>query len=108
VTDDAPDSDKRIIVEAIEPVDTHGHYANFVKVRATEFDFVLDFAQMVPPVDEAALQSQAVIRFPTKVRVVLPVVVVPALVGALQQTLDRFMQARGLASGQGQTDETKA
>jgi len=70
-------------------------YANFCGVSHTPFDFTLTFCEVQPlsERDVQAAQQEHVVRAPVRVRVVVPVQVVPALVAALQEQLRAFNEA---------------
>lgn len=94
----------RVRVNVIPTPGDAGTYANFVQVRVTDYDFVLDFAQLLPPVSEdeaTAATKRGAMDIPTRARIVIPVAVVPALIDALQRILGEFAKARGLTD----TDE---
>jgi hypothetical protein len=83
------------------PENQNGVYSNFVQVRLTDYDFVLDFGQIVPPQsdeDLSRLKEAGVVVLPSKARVILPVVVVPALIEALRVTLNEFARSKGIKS----------
>lgn len=67
--------------------DAFGTYSNFAQVRSTEHDFVIDFAQVLPPTEPSeveAIRASGEVILSTRARVVLPVSVVPGLIAALQ------------------------
>lgn len=78
-----------------EPEDAEGStssesvYANFCAVEHTPFDFTLTFCQMKPlsekDVEEASEGETRTVRAPVKVKVVVPVQLIPALGAALQE-----------------------
>lgn len=69
-------------------------YANFCAVSHTPFDFTLSFCQMQPlserDVAEAKEGTTYVVKAPVKVKVVVPVALIPALVAALQENMKVF------------------
>ena len=82
----------------IVPADPGGMdrtYANFCGVSHTPFDFTLTFCE-VQPLSEQDVQRAAqehVVKAPVRVRVVVPVQIVPSLVAALQDQLRSYNDA---------------
>ena len=82
----------------IVPADAAGMertYANFCGVSHTPFDFTLTFCE-VQPLSEQDVQRAAqehVVKAPVRVRVVVPVQIVPSLVAALQDQLRSYNEA---------------
>jgi uncharacterized protein DUF3467 len=81
----------------IVPDDSGRHertYANFCAISQTPFDCTLTFCEVLPLSEEeirtlnaAAPGTDMVVRAPVRVRVVVPVQVLPNLVAALQEQL---------------------
>jgi len=71
-------------------------YANFCAVNHTPFDFTLSFCEVLPlserEIREA--ESEHIVRAPMRVRVVLPVQVVPTLIAALQENMRIFSESQ--------------
>jgi hypothetical protein len=64
------------------------HYANYVLTSNTEYEVVLDFAQINPPLTEsevASLGENPQVEFRPVVRVAIPHVLLEPLIGALQE-----------------------
>ena len=70
-------------------------YANFCGVSHTPFDFTLTFCEVQPlsEQDIALAQQEHVVKAPVRVRVVVPVQIVPSLVAALQEQLRSYNDA---------------
>ena len=72
-------------------------YANFCAIAHTPFDFTLTFCEMVPiserDVKKAQDGSTQVVQAPVRVKVVIPVQLVPALTAALQENMRIFQDA---------------
>ncbi len=79
-------------VEATERV-----YANFCAIAHTPFDFTLTFCEMIPiserEVKKAQDGSTQVVQAPVRVKVVVPVQLIPALMAALQENMRIFQDA---------------
>jgi hypothetical protein len=70
-------------------------YANFCAVSHTPFDFTLTFCE-VQPLSEQDIKQAAqnhVVHAPVRVRVVVPVQILPSLIGAMQEQLTSFNEA---------------
>ena len=80
-----------------ETESTERNYANFCAVSHTPFDFTLTFCEMQPLSDrvlKATPQgSTHEVRAPVKVKVVVPVQLIPALAAALQENLRIYQDA---------------
>ena len=64
------------------------HYANYVLTSNSEYEVLLDFAQINPPLTEsevASLGENPQIEFRPVVRVAIPFVLLEPLIGALQE-----------------------
>ena len=75
-------------------------YANFCAVNHTPFDFTLTFCE-VQPLSEQDIQlaQQAhVVKAPVRVRVVVPVQIIPSLIAALQDQLRSYNEAYATAT----------
>ena len=82
----------------IVPGDDNGSprtYANFCAVAHTPFDFTLTFCEVMPlsEQDIREAQQEHVVRAPVRTRVVLPVQLLPSLIGALQEQLRSFQES---------------
>jgi len=82
------------IVPAEAP-DIERTYANFCGVSHTPFDFTLTFCEVQPlsEQDIKTAQHEHVVKAPVRVRVVIPVQIVPSLVAALQDQLRSYNDA---------------
>lgn len=66
-------------------------YANWVFVSHTEYDFGIDFAeQQSPPQVVEEEDKTKFVGLPIRARIVIPTVVVPGLIKALQIQLEKF------------------
>ena len=74
-------------------------YANFCAVSHTPFDITLTFCEVMPLSDHdiQIAQQEHVVRAPVRTRVVLPVQVLPNLIGMLQEQLRSFQESSGNA-----------
>jgi hypothetical protein len=76
-------------------------YSNFCAIQNSPFDFTLTFCEVLPIGERDLQQAQEtkVVRAPVKARLVLPVQMVPGLIGALQENFriyqESFNQPRG-------------
>jgi len=82
----------------IVPADTTAvdrTYANFCAVSHTPFDFTLTFCEVLPLSEHDIKQAAQnhVVQAPVRVRVVVPVQILPSLIGALQDQLVSFNEA---------------
>ena len=72
-------------------------YANFCAIAHTPFDFTLTFCEMVPISERDIKQAQdgstQVVQAPVRVKVVVPVQLIPALTAALQENMRIFQDA---------------
>lgn len=72
-------------------------YANFCAISHTPFDFTLTFCEMEPLSEgqfrEAPDGSTQVVRAPVKVKIVVPVHLVPGLLNALQENLRLYQES---------------
>ena len=70
-------------------------YANFCAVSHTPFDFTLPFCEVLPLSEHDIKQvaQNHVVQAPVRVRVVVPVQILPSLIGALQDQLVSFNEA---------------
>jgi len=70
-------------------------YSNFCAVSHTPFDFTLTFCEVLPLSEQDVRQAEAdhVVRAPVRVKVVVPVQVMPSLIAALQEQLRSFNES---------------
>ena len=78
-----------------DPAGTERTYANFCGVSHTPFDFTLTFCEVQPlsEQDIQRAQQEHVVKAPVRVRVVVPVQIIPSLVAALQDQLRSYNDA---------------
>lgn len=78
-----------------DPAGTDRTYANFCGVSHTPFDFTLTFCEVQPlsEQDIQLAQQEHVVKAPVRVRVVVPVQIVPSLITALQEQLRTYNDA---------------
>ncbi len=84
-----------------------GVYSNIVQVRATEYDFILDFGQTLPAQSQEEadrLLEAKKLTLPVKARVVVPILLVPKFLELLKMTMDAYSAQRGLNIGQKRGD----
>ena len=72
-------------------------YANFCAISHTPFDFTLSFCEVQPlsQRDIEAAEAEHVIKAPVRVKIVLPLQVVPNLIAALQEHMKVFSESTG-------------
>ena len=84
-----------VVPDESEPVERT--YANFCAVSHTPFDFTLSFCEMGPlsenQLSKAPEGSTQIVKAPVKLKVVVPVQLVPALAAALQENLRIYQDA---------------
>jgi hypothetical protein len=70
-------------------------YSNFCAISHTPFDFTLTFCEVQPlsEQDIQLAQQEHLVRAPVRVRVVVPVQIIPSLVAALQDQLRSYNDA---------------
>ena len=78
-----------------DPEGTDRTYANFCGVSHTPFDFTLTFCEVQPlsEQDIQIAQQDHVVKAPVRVRVVVPVQILPSLITALQEQLRSYNDA---------------
>ncbi|HET7292142.1 MAG TPA: DUF3467 domain-containing protein [Vicinamibacteria bacterium] len=76
-------------------------YANFCSIQHSPFDFTLTFCEMLPLGEREIREAQSThtVRAPVKARMVIPVQLVPGLIGALQENYKLFQDAYGPPKG---------
>jgi hypothetical protein len=84
-----------VVPDEKEPVEPH--YANFCAVSHTPFDFTLSFCQM-QPLSEKELRnapegSTQIVKAPVKLKIAVPVQLIPALTAALQENFRIYQDA---------------
>jgi hypothetical protein len=84
-----------VVPDESEPAERH--YANFCAVSHTPFDFTLSFCEMRPLSEQEFLKapegSTQIVKAPVKLKVVVPVQLIPALAAALQENLRIYQDA---------------
>lgn len=93
-------SERKQINFTIVPDDTGDSprtYANFCAISHTPFDFTLSFCEVQPlsQRDIEAAEAEHVIKAPVRVKIVLPLQVVPNLIAALQEHMKVFAESTG-------------
>ncbi len=70
-------------------------YSNFCAVSHTPFDFTLTFCEVLPLSEQDVRHAEAdhVVRAPVRVKVVVPVQVMPSLIAALQDQFRSFNES---------------
>jgi hypothetical protein len=79
-------------------------YSNFCAIAHTPFDMTLTFCEVLPLTEKDLQQAESehVVHAPVRVNVVIPLPMVPNLIGALQERLRAFSEQNpGGAWGQG-------
>jgi len=72
-------------------------YANFCAISHTPFDFQLTFCEVLPlsekDIQQAADEQVRTIEAPVRAKIVVPVQLVPNLIGALQEHMRVFSES---------------
>jgi len=78
-----------------EAPDVERVYSNFCAIQNSPFDFTMTFCEMLPIGERelAEAQRSQVVRAPVKARMVIPVQMVPGLIGALQDNFRLYQQS---------------
>jgi hypothetical protein len=73
-------------------------YANFCAISHTPFDFTLAFCEVLPlsEKDIKAAEANHVVKAPVRVKIVVPLQVVPNLIAALQEHMRVFSESTGV------------
>jgi hypothetical protein len=76
-------------------------YSNFCAVQNSPFDFTLTFCDMLPIGEREIREAQEtqVVRAPVRARIVLPVQMIPGLIGALQENFRLYQESFGPPKG---------
>jgi hypothetical protein len=76
-------------------------YSNFCAIQNSPFDFTLTFCDMQPLGEKQLREAEQtqVVRAPVRVRLAIPVGMVPGLVTALQENFERYQEAFGPPKG---------
>lgn len=84
-----------------EAGDSPRTYANFCAISHTPFDFTLSFCEVQPlsQKDIEGAEAEHTIKAPVRVRIVLPLQVVPNLVAALQEHMRVYAESTGTPPG---------
>ena len=72
-------------------------YSNFCSIQNSPFDFTLTFCEMLPIGAREIQQAQQehVVRAPVRAKLVLPVQMIPGLIGALQENYRVYQESAG-------------
>ncbi len=70
-------------------------YSNFCAIQHSPYDFTLTFCEVQPLTerDLARAQQTGAVQAPVKARLVVPIQMIPGLIGALEENFRRFQQA---------------
>ena len=76
-------------------------YSNFCSIQNSPFDFTLTFCEMLPLAERDIAQAQTThaVRAPVRVRLVVPVQMVPGLIAALQENHRLYQESYGPTKG---------
>jgi hypothetical protein len=76
-------------------------YSNFCSIQNSPFDFTLTFCEMQPIGERELQQAQQshLVRAPVKARLVVPVQMIPGLIGALQENFRLYQESFGPPKG---------
>jgi hypothetical protein len=77
-------------------------YANFCAIQNSPFDFSLTFCEMMPVGEKEIREAQQTraVRAPVRAKLVVPVQMIPGLIGALQENFRLYQQSFGPPTGQ--------
>jgi hypothetical protein len=72
-------------------------YSNFCAIQNSPLDFTLTFCEMLPPTEKQLREAQTshVVKAPVRARLVVPVQMVPGLIGALQENYRAYQESAG-------------
>ena len=78
-----------------DPAATPRVYANFCAIQHSPFDFTLTFCDMQPLSEHEIQQAESsqVVKAPVRTRMVVPVQMVPGLIGALQENFRLYQES---------------
>ena len=78
-------------------------YANFCAISHTPFDFTLAFCEVLPlsEKDIQAAEADHTVKAPVRAKIVVPLQVVPNLIGALQEHMRVFSESTGTSWDKG-------
>jgi hypothetical protein len=84
-----------------ENVEAPRTYSNFCSIQNTPFDFTLTFCEMLPIGEKEIQQAQAthLVKAPVRARIVVPVQMIPGLIGALQENYRLYQESFGPPQG---------
>ena len=97
-------NEKKSVNFTIVPADddtTPRVYSNFCSIQNSPFDFTLTFCEMQPIGERELQQAQEthLVRAPVKARLVVPVQMIPGLIGALQENFRLYQESFGPPQG---------
>ena len=80
-----------------DPSDIPRIYSNFCAIQNSPLDFTLTFCEMLPPSEKQLREAQAshVVQAPVRARLVVPVQMIPGLIGALQDNYRGYQESFG-------------
>ena len=76
-------------------------YSNFCSIQNSPLDFTLTFCEMLPLSERELQQAESshVVKAPVRVRVVVPVQMLPGLIAALQENFRLYPESFGPTKG---------
>ena len=76
-------------------------YSNFCSIQNSPFDFTLTFCEMLPLAERDIEQAQRThaVKAPVRVKLVVPVQMVPGLISALQENYRLYQESFGPTKG---------
>ena len=76
-------------------------YSNFCSIQNSPLDFTLTFCEMLPLSERELKQAESshVVKAPVRVRVVVPVQMLPGLIAALQENFRLYQESFGPTKG---------
>jgi hypothetical protein len=100
--DEQPQSSVNFTIVPEDAPDFPRIYANFCAIQNSPFDFSLTFCEMMPVGEKEIREAQKTrtVRAPVRAKLVVPVQMIPGLIGALQENFRLYQQSFGPPAGQ--------
>jgi len=99
--DEKPQASVNFTIVPDEAPDVPRIYANFCAIQNSPFDFSLTFCEMMPVSEKQILEAQETraVKAPVRAKLVVPVQMIPGLIGALQENFRLYQQSFGPPAG---------
>ena len=90
-----------------DPSDVPRTYSNFCAIQNSPLDFTLTFCEMLPPSEKQLREAQTshVVKAPVRARLVVPVQMIPGLIGALQDNYRGYQESFAPVRGRAPDDK---